>query len=82
LTHAIEVLRAQRIDALVVSLGVDTYQGDPISQFRLQHEDYLRMGASIAALDVPALFVFEGGYAVDALGVNVCNVLTGFESAS
>ncbi len=82
LTHAVEVLRAQRIDALVVSLGVDTYQGDPISQFRLQHEDYLQMGAAVAALRVPTLFVFEGGYAVEALGVNVCNVLAGFESAS
>jgi acetoin utilization deacetylase AcuC-like enzyme len=39
------------------------------------------MGAHIAGLGVPTLFVFEGGYAVDAIGINAVNVLTGFESA-
>ena len=81
LQRAVAKLRAQRIDALVVSLGVDTFEGDPISRFRLQHDDFLRMGEHIAALGLPTLFVFEGGYAVDAIGVNAVNVLTGFEGA-
>ena len=38
-------------------------------------------GARIAGLRLPTLFVFEGGYAVDAIGVNAVNVLTGFEGA-
>lgn len=66
-------------DALVVSLGVDTYQDDPISQFKLASPDYLRMGETIAALGLPTLFVMEGGYAVDEIGVNMVNVLEGFE---
>ncbi|MCJ8141600.1 histone deacetylase family protein [Ancylobacter sp. A5.8] len=65
-------------DALIVSLGVDTYQGDPISRFRLDSPDYLRMGAMIAGLGLPTLFVMEGGYAVEAIGVNVANTLEGF----
>lgn len=69
-------------DAIVVSLGVDTFEADPISQFRLRSEDYLRMGERIAALGRPTLFVLEGGYAVDAIGVNVVNVLAGFEQAA
>ena len=80
LVDAIARLSSHRVDALVVSLGVDTFDGDPISRFRLQHEDYLRMGERIASLGVPTLFVFEGGYAVEAIGVNVVNVLTGFEA--
>jgi acetoin utilization deacetylase AcuC-like enzyme len=28
---------------------------------------------------IPTLFVLEGGYAVAEIGVNVVNVLTGFE---
>ncbi|RJF85026.1 histone deacetylase family protein [Azospirillum cavernae] len=68
-------------DALVVSLGADTYGGDPISRFRLLSEDFLRMGAALAAMNLPTLFVMEGGYAVADLGVNVGNVLTGFEGA-
>ncbi len=69
-------------EALVVSLGVDTYVGDPISSFRLDTPDYLRLGARLAALRRPTLFVFEGGYAVAEIGTNVANVLRGFEDAS
>jgi acetoin utilization deacetylase AcuC-like enzyme len=66
-------------EALVVSLGVDTYKGDPISRFRLDTDDYPAIGATLAAAELPTLFVMEGGYAVDALGVNTVNVLKGFE---
>jgi acetoin utilization deacetylase AcuC-like enzyme len=65
-------------EALVVSLGVDTYEGDPISQFRLATTDFPAVGRRIAGLDRPTLFVFEGGYATEALGANVVGVLTGF----
>jgi len=70
---------AHRADALVVSLGLDAFEGDPISRFKLRHEDYFAMGRKIARCDLPTLFVMEGGYAVDALGVNTVNVLEGFE---
>jgi acetoin utilization deacetylase AcuC-like enzyme len=33
----------------------------------------------IGACRLPTLFVFEGGYAVNEVGINVVNVLTGFE---
>ncbi len=68
-------------DALVVSLGVDTFKGDPISSFRLESADFADYGARIARLGLPTLFVMEGGYAVAEIGVNVVNVLTGFEGA-
>ncbi len=68
-------------DALVVSLGVDTFAGDPISFFRLQSADFSSYGGMIGACRVPTLFVLEGGYAVAEIGLNVVNVLTGFEQA-
>lgn len=68
-------------DVLVVSLGVDTYHGDPISQFRLDTPDYPGIGAGLAALGLPTLIVMEGGYATDAIGENAVGVLTGFEDA-
>lgn len=68
-------------DAVVVSLGTDTFDGDPISRFKLKSDDYLRIGDRLGGLDLPTVFVMEGGYAVDALGINVVNVLTSFESA-
>jgi acetoin utilization deacetylase AcuC-like enzyme len=66
-------------DALIVSLGVDTFEHDPISQFKLKNDDYLRMGEMIAGLKLPALFVMECGYAVEDIGINAVNVLSGFE---
>ena len=74
-------IRAFRPDALVVSLGVDTFAGDPISFFKLQSADFMRYGEMIGACRIPTLFVLEGGYAVAEVGVNVVNVLSGFEGA-
>jgi acetoin utilization deacetylase AcuC-like enzyme len=74
-------IQACKPEALVVSLGVDTFEADPISKFRLKSEDYVRIGARIATLRLPTLFVMEGGYAVAAIGVNAVNVLTGFAGA-
>ena len=66
-------------EALVVSLGLDTFEGDPISGFQLKSDDYLRVGEDLARAGLPTVFVFEGGYAVADLGVNAVNVLDGFE---
>ena len=68
-------------DALVVALGVDTFEGDPISRFTLASTDYLAVGRDIASARLPTVFTLEGGYAVAAMGVNVVNVLEGFEQA-
>jgi len=78
LQHALAAIAAFRADALVVSLGVDTFAEDPISGFGLQGDDYLVLGRDIAAAALPTLFVFEGGYAVAAVGSNAVNVLEGF----
>jgi acetoin utilization deacetylase AcuC-like enzyme len=69
-------------EVLVVSLGVDTFKDDPISQFKLDSPDYLAMGQRIAALGLPTLFVMEGGYAVEEIGINAVNVLEGFEASN
>jgi acetoin utilization deacetylase AcuC-like enzyme len=68
-------------DVLLVSLGLDTFEADPICQFKLKAEDYLRMGEAVARLGKPTLFVFEGGYNLDALATITCNVLEGFAGA-
>lgn len=71
-------IRAYGADALVVSFGADTYEHDPISQFELTRDDFARLGEAIAAVARPTLFVMEGGYAVDDLGVNVVQALAAF----
>lgn len=81
LARAIGRVRDFAPDLVVVSLGLDTYRQDPISHFLLDHDHYLRMGAAIATIGGPTLFVFEGGYAVEALGINTVNVLSAFEDS-
>ncbi len=71
-------IRSYAPDMLIVSLGVDTFDGDPVGGFCLKTPDYLRLGQVIAGLDLPTHFVMEGGYAIDALGRNVANVLTSY----
>lgn len=80
LTEALQQIQNYRPDTVIVSLGVDTFEQDPISKFRFCTEDYGRLGEGIARLGKPTLFVLEGGYAIDYIGENVCNVLAGFES--
>ena len=81
LKAALAKIKAYGPDAVVVSLGVDAYKDDPISFFKLTSEDFMRTGAAIAKLKKPTLFVMEGGYAIEAIGVNTVNVLEGFADA-
>ena len=67
-------------DALVVSLGLDTYVGDPISQFALATEDFSTLGRRLAGLGLPTALVLEGGYAAAELGANALQVIHGFEA--
>lgn len=67
---------------LVVSLGVDTFERDPISFFKLTSDDFTTMGGDIASLGLPSLFLMEGGYAVEEVGINTVNTLQGFHEAA
>ncbi|WP_454675228.1 histone deacetylase family protein [Achromobacter pestifer] len=78
LEQGLAAIRAFKADALVIALGVDTYEGDPISKFKLKSADYLHVGRLLASLGLPAVFTMEGGYAVADVGINVANVLEGY----
>ena len=79
LDEARHKIRNYAPDALVISLGVDTFEHDPISFFKLTSDDFKRYGATISSLGLPTLFVMEGGYAVEEIGINTVNVLQGYE---
>ena len=78
LTQALDWIGAFGPEFLIVSYGADTYEGDPISHFKLKTSDYASMARRIASLGIPTAIVMEGGYAVDALGANVTEFLSGF----
>ncbi|TPX32744.1 hypothetical protein SmJEL517_g04212 [Synchytrium microbalum] len=72
--------RLDNPDVIVVSLGVDTFKEDPIGGFFLTTEGYFKIGQCLAASNVKkCLFVMEGGYNIEHIGVNVTSVLRGYE---
>jgi acetoin utilization deacetylase AcuC-like enzyme len=77
LDAALERIAGFAPDLLIVSWGADTFEGDPISYFRLATCDYGAMGRRIASAGLPTLIVMEGGYAVEALGANLAALLSG-----
>jgi len=78
LAAAMRRIRDYGPDVLVVSLGVDAHKDDPVGGFLLETSDFLAVGQAIARIQRPVHFVMEGGYALEALGANVANVLTGY----
>lgn len=78
LEAALRAIRAFNPAALVVSLGFDPYQGDPLSAFRLEADIYTAIGTRIGALKLPTTFIQEGGYAIEALPLLAENILTGY----
>ncbi|MDG1265128.1 MAG: histone deacetylase family protein [Ilumatobacter sp.] len=71
LETALRFLTSARLDALVVSLGVDAYEHDPLGTFALTTSDFAQAGDWIRSLGLATVIVQEGGYAVETLGANV-----------
>jgi acetoin utilization deacetylase AcuC-like enzyme len=77
LDRALAAISDHGASLLLVSFGADTFEGDPISQFKLRTADYPPLARRIAQLGLPLAVVMEGGYATDALGGNVAAFLDG-----
>jgi acetoin utilization deacetylase AcuC-like enzyme len=78
LDRALEWLDQSSPQLMIVSYGADTHESDPISHFKLTTPDYASMSQRIQAIGVPTVILMEGGYAVEALGANVSEFLSGF----
>jgi len=77
LDSALAQIKAWGAESLVLSLGVDAYKDDPISFFKLDSPDFTDAGRRIGRLGLPTVTCMEGGYAIEAVGVNTVNVLQG-----
>ena len=76
LADALLFLAESDLDALVVSLGVDTYEDDPLGTFQLTTADFAKVANEIGMLALPTVIVQEGGYATGAIGDNVAAFLS------
>ena len=64
---ALTAIHAFRPDALVVSLGFDASESEPLGFLCISDDGFARASERIAALGLPAAIVQEGGYNVDTL---------------
>ena len=67
--------------ALVVALGLDAYEGDPLRGLAITTPGFGRIGEKLASLGLPTVLVQEGGYLSDELGDNLYAFLQGFNAA-
>ncbi len=81
LEAGLERVRAFGTDVVVIALGLDASIEDPFKGLAVTTPGFARIGAAIAGLGIPTLFVQEGGYLCDALGANLTHVLTGYQNA-
>jgi acetoin utilization deacetylase AcuC-like enzyme len=68
IAHGLDAIRAFRADALVVSLGFDASEHEPLGFLRVTEDGFARAGAAIAAIGLPAAIVQEGGYNTEVIG--------------
>lgn len=81
LAAALESVAAFKPDALVVALGLDASEADPLAFCKVTTNGFRRMGRAISEAGYPSLLVQEGGYISDQLGDNLAAFLGGFEGA-
>ena len=62
LDGALKKIMAFKPDLVGVSMGFDTYEKDPLTQFGLTRKDYHKIGMVLKSLHVPVFSLLEGGY--------------------
>jgi acetoin utilization deacetylase AcuC-like enzyme len=77
LARVTETVHARDVVGVVISLGVDTYRNDPISDLALSAAAYFPAGRLLRELGLPTVVVQEGGYDQADLGINVRSFLRG-----
>ena len=71
LDQALEKVAGHGTEVLLVSLGTDAIDGDPLGDFRVSRDTFAAVGSRVAALGLPTVVVQEGGYNVANIGDDV-----------
>jgi acetoin utilization deacetylase AcuC-like enzyme len=73
---------ADRSGALVISLGLDAWSGDPESPLNVTQNGYTEAGRILGSIELPTVIVLEGGYDLAHLTELVMAFLQGFIETS
>jgi acetoin utilization deacetylase AcuC-like enzyme len=82
LDTCLDVICQHNPDNLVVSLGLDILQGDPVGRFTITLEGLESIAEKIAALNragLPTVIIQEGGYHLELLGSYAARFLSFFD---
>jgi len=74
LDTAIDAIARFSSTAMVVALGLDAYEGDPLRGLAITTPGFARIGRRIGEIGLPTVLVQEGGYLSDELGDNAVYV--------
>jgi acetoin utilization deacetylase AcuC-like enzyme len=80
--RAVARVRDFAAGALVVSLGFDAGEHDPVATFKITIPGYAEAARRFAALNLPTLLVQEGGYLSPRLGDYLRDFLRAFEGTA
>ena len=67
--------------ALVIALGLDAHEADPLQGGKVTQGGFARIAGEIASLSRPTVIVQEGGYLTEHLSDNLAMFLTAYEGA-
>jgi acetoin utilization deacetylase AcuC-like enzyme len=76
--RAAEAARDFGAEALVVPLGFDASEDEPLAALAVTPDGFARAGAALAGLRLPSAITQEGGYNVELLGTLLARFLTGW----
>ncbi|MCR0981305.1 histone deacetylase family protein [Roseomonas populi] len=68
-------VRAFGAEALVVSLGFDASEHEPLAALRVTEDGFARAAEGISGLGLPTAIIQEGGYNVDVIGTLLARFL-------
>ncbi len=71
LDQALDWLARSQPRYLIVSLGLDIAQGDPVGGFQITPQGFSAIGKRIADLQLPLILVQEGGYLLETMAQNL-----------
>jgi acetoin utilization deacetylase AcuC-like enzyme len=81
LQQALTAIQKFAPQALVIALGLDAHESDPLQGGKVTQAGFARMAEEIAALRLPTVIVQEGGYLTEHLPDNLAMFLAAYEGA-
>ena len=79
---AVGHVKGFRPEAVLVSVGGDIYEADGVGDFCVTLAGFAEIGRRLRGLNLPTMFVQEGGYNVSKIGECIVRLIGGFGESS